>query len=366
VGGQPAGEPSEEELYRIPINALQTSQRLIADDRREEGRHIARRVLETASQNLKAGDDSAMNHFILGMAAGLLDLESLAIDYLQKSVTLNPGYLPAQQALAKALFQSGRTAEAIAGLEKGADRFAGDVGFQRMRADLYALTDRKSEAIAIYEALRVDHPDDERIFHRLLALYQEVGDFKKAEGMLDRLVGKGEMSETERSLSLAAIGFAAGDARQGRSYLQEVRRAEPDHPAIPAGMSRYYDLSADQAMADGQLPRAILFWERALEFLPENDAVRIKLGAAYGESGDYQRSIEMLEPLLEEIPEDPAFYVALARALHGTGRGDVALETLDRVTAVARARKDAEAVSLFEQTRADLVARGEVKALPVP
>lgn len=351
--GQGAGD---EGLYQIPLSAIQTSRELVKRGAGEEGRRVAKMVFETAKEAYDGGDASALNTYILGVTAALLDQQSLSIHYLQYSIRKDPSNFDAQQTLARAYMDSGSNSHALDQLVKYASHFEGNEAYQLLLLELYTANGHTAEAAMILNTLWHKDKTNQRLFNRLLEQYTELGEMDKVALLFDEIIMLGKLDVVDKLVYLANMCLDEADLGAARRNLQQARSRNPDHPSLGRLYSRYYDLSAEEANRIHQYSRAILFWERSLEYEPENTAVQRKLGAAYGKVGDYDKLLEVFEGILEARPSDPEFYLDYAKALHATGNIRESYELLQSVLHIARVNNDQRSMKLFVGLQDELLA----------
>ncbi len=349
-------EPIDLEPYRFPLSALQKCQQLMRSGEVEEAQKIVSMIFETAKAHLDEGDTSAVNYFILGVATGEMNEPALALHYLQRSVQANPGFLDAQLALANAYKRQGNVEKALEEMIRYADRFTDEKSYVVKLSELYVENGRGSDATALLEGIWHKDQTDERVFKLLLTQYQESGDVSKASELYDFLVNAGAIQEIDKLIQICEIQLNVKDLNGVRRTMQTARRLDPEHPALQNVFGRFYELSGDQSLEAGQLSRAILFWERSLEFAPENPEVIKKLGSAYGKSEDYKRAVELLTQVLDTKPSDAGFYLDLSKALHATGQKKAAYKTLESVIEIARRGKDKDSFKRFMALQEELLA----------
>ena len=344
------------QAYRVPLGALQQCESLIASGKRAEGVKIAHMLFDTARQEYEAGDQSPIILYLMGRTAGIAGNQSSAIKYLKDSIAKEPDFMDARIALSKAYLSSGYELAAIDTFTKGEERFSDQRRYRLFLAELYVQADRINDAIPLVEAELSRTPADLTTVSFLISLYRQANRSEDAVGLLESMNTNGVISEVEKELRLTAMRLDQGDLRAARQNLQKARSLDPEHPAIDHHFSRYYEISGDQSMANGQRSRAILFWERSLEFDESRIAPRRKLGSAFAAQEDYEKALEYLSGLLDTKPEDTEFYLEISKALHATGKQQSAYRTLDRVIELARAGRDETSVTRFLDLRDELMA----------
>ena len=298
---------------------------------------------------------------------GKLDL---AIDALQHALRLKPSLTRVKSLLAICLTESGRSVEAVPGLE---DCFRSSAepllkrqcGLELVRA--YTAVHRDADAVETSLALNKAWPDDPEILYQTGKIY---GNFTyltmerlrdKAPNSVWMLQAKAEAQESEKQYDLALASF------------ESVLRLEPQRPGVHYRMGRVYlarfeqardpkdrDQAADQFRAElaldplnsnaayelaqiqydlGNLEQARQQFESLVERRPEFEQARVGLAGILIETQKPGEAATQLKRAIELDPNDEVAWYRLAPALRLTGDREGAEKGARRIPAPSRPRK---------------------------
>ena len=273
-----------------------------------------------------------------------------AIDALRHALRLKPSLAKAKTLLAISLEESGRSAEALPGLESGFHSAAEpelkrQCGLELLRA--YTALHRDADAVETSLALNKAYPDDPEILYQTGKIY---GNFTyltmetlrdKAPNSVWMLEAKAEAQESEKQYDRALSSF------------EDVLRLEPNRPGVHYRMGRVYlarfeqsrdsrdrEQAADQFRAElavdplnsnagyelaqiqydlGSLDQARRQFESLIEHRPEFEQARVGLAGILIETGKPGEAITQLKHAIELDPNDEVAWYRLARALRMTG-----------------------------------------------
>ncbi len=273
-----------------------------------------------------------------------------AIDALQHALRLKPSLTRTKSLLAICLTESGRSAEALPGLEDcfrstAEPQLKRQCGLELLRA--YTAVHRDADAVETSLALNKAWPDDPEILYQTGKIY---GNFAyltseklrdKAPNSVWMLQAKGEAQESEKQYDMALASF------------ESVLRIEPQRPGVHYRMGRVYlarfdqardlkdrDQAADQFRAElavdplnsnaayelaqidydlGNLDQARQQFESLVERRPEFEQARVALGGIFIETQKPGEAVDQLKRAIEVDPNDEVAWYRLARALRMTG-----------------------------------------------
>ena len=231
---------------------------------------------------------------------------------------------------ARAYRDLGRLREALADCEAALGFSPEDASIRWMRAGLLLAAGRQAEALAEFEAIRVEHPD-------LPSLPQD-----------------------DRSLARlrASVAFREGRWKEAVSESIALLRENPKDAALRA-------LAAESLRAMGEVERSCNHWLRAVEADPSSPELRLGLASALWDSGKFNEALAAAERArkLGADSDEVDYYSALCRAR----LGDDSEELLPTLQALIRRRTSsgegadprlmfALAEALYRSGRPDLAA----------
>lgn len=178
--------------------------------------------------------------------------------------------------------------------------------------------------VAVFAVVTVarnrDWSDSERLYTQTLAVEPEVAHFHI--NLADILMNRGDDATARRHFELALrslvsstyvqipydryraeIGVGALDAR-AHSYAQARKHFENALQIYPEGDWGYLYLGGISLEADGDYPRAIEYFKKAIQLGPLNEVARDYLGIAMLNQGKYKEAAEYFEEAVKINPTD--------------------------------------------------------------
>lgn len=186
----------------------------------------------------------------------------------------------------------------------------------------------------------------------------ERGDWKKAEELLNSAIQSCPVDPEARRRYAEAL-WHRGDAAAAMGQLEEAARLSPDKPELAIRMGEIYlaldrwenaRRAADQALAvdrqnsaawslraraargAGDLRQAMVDFQRALGYQPNDPVVLEQLAELYRRMGQPERALTALQTLIDTYPpgeEPPKALHLQGLALAALGRHDAAAESYE-------------------------------------
>jgi tetratricopeptide (TPR) repeat protein len=123
-----------------------------------------------------------------------------------------------------------------------------------------------------------------------------------------------------RALALAALHLARGEQRGVRRFLvRELAHAGPDERLIRERWRVALGHLGDRYRDAGQMRRALVAYQKALEVAPEDPSILLALGLAYAAAGQYQAAVDHYRRSLAANPVQPLAQINLGVALENMG-----------------------------------------------
>jgi tetratricopeptide (TPR) repeat protein len=160
------------------------------------------------------------------------------------------------------------------------------------KALTYHRSGRLSDAVRIYQKVLEIDSDHEGATLNLAAAYIELGNFRQARVLLEKL----ESSPSRPRgvlLNLAISSIGTGDAKKAVAYL---KRAQKESDAS------LYDIQFHKAVAYSRLdrlPEALTLYQQILEKRPDDTAVRFNLAVTCDTLGLYPKAMTHYEEVLQ-------------------------------------------------------------------
>lgn len=262
---------------------------------------------------------------------------------LERALSADPAYLPAEVMLAEVELESGdpqaaeRRARAI--LKKHGDhpaayRLAGDIALARKQYPA---------AVESYRTALQRAPDTEGALRVYRALVQ-AGTVEKANDFIAEWL-KSHPSDQVALRALAEGKLRAGKLADARSLYEQVLKRTPEEPDVLNNLAHIL-------LAQGD-PRALEYAERAHRLAPNDASIQDTLGWTLVRQGQLDAGLRQLRDARLRAPQNPEIRFHLASALALAGRSDEArrelqpmLAALDATPSGPNARKLANELGL--------------------
>ncbi|HUT55653.1 MAG TPA: tetratricopeptide repeat protein [bacterium] len=172
-------------------------------------------------------------------------------------------------------------------------------GDARRQLALLALKQGETRrAVELMEELYAANPDDANMAMSYSAVLRDVGDYGKAEEVVNAALSKHPDDNALRA-ELALTYYAQGRVEASIAVMRKVLDQDP------ANADALNFIGYTWAEQGVNLDQAESHIRRALEINPDSGAVMDSLGWVYFQRGDYQSAMEWLQKALAAIGPDP-------------------------------------------------------------
>jgi tetratricopeptide (TPR) repeat protein len=229
---------------------------------------------------------------------------------------------PLKLMAAEALLKSGRLEEGkqqLAGLEDA----PGLTPDQRFRLGwLLGQSRQYKDAIAVFNSLPADYPDQLKVSYGLALAYLELDDFSKSIALLKPHAASPKTSPAVLSL----LGVAEEKAGRTEEAYNDFRRGIE---LFPSDDECYLDIAALAAVhVDYDL--ALPFVSAGIETIPSNYKLILTRGLLYNLKGQYDLALRDYQNALSLAPEQASIYVASAMCYEAQNRYPEAVSILQQ------------------------------------
>ena len=263
---------------------------------------------------------------------------------LERTVALDPAYVPAWLKLAENRFKQGDLEPARAAYDRRLALLPGDPWAELGLARLAIESDDWAEAESRLEGAIATAPEFAAL-HRLLAAVHAHAGRPEAEAearrranalgrfytapdpWVDNLIAQ---SFDVDWLLLNVSRYALLDADLSRTLFDRARALAPEHPDVYVVLGEHVET----------LDEARRAFETALSFDPSHPTALARLGELLARQGDHARAVDLLRRALEVGAETANVFQFLGLSLSELGQLDDALAALEE--AVARAPSNAD------------------------
>lgn len=266
-----------------------------------------------------------------------------AVEALTRVVDQNPYSVQARLALAQALSEADRDAEAIDVLESAAED---EPRLYATLAQYYERAGRRDEAADAYAKAIAVAPTNRELKVRMAALLVLSGTPEDSRRVVDVLTPVIQQNPKDtRALYLRS---------QAHRVLGDRTAAERDARALvhldPANVSGLFALIQSHFDARRYSEAAALAADAQKKHPSEAGFTRLHARALF-RSGSASRAIAIMEASLKARPDESASYLGMADLYSDAGRDDEAVKTLE--TAVGRFPNDADVLNYLGYILAD-------------
>ena len=286
-----------------------------------------------------AGLDGALAQPYLGMARLQLadrDVAS-ARTSLEKALSLQPGWRPAAEALARLEASQGRVDAALRIAEDLKRRTPDAAAPWILEGDILVNARRPADAVRAFDAAYAREPSGATAT-RLLGARRAAGlpdPERTLQQWLERSPG-----DVRGRRSLASYYLSVRNYESARVEYEKVVAAAPDDALSLNNLAWLYGEARD--------PKAAETARKAFELAPDSGSVADTYGWILVQAGDVRKGIEILRQAAEKSPKNIEVHYHLAYALNADGQKDEARRLLKQALAAGAAddpaRRQAQAL----------------------
>ena len=277
----------------------------------------------------------------LAQAYNRQDYLTKAVEQYKLAMKFDPNSSLLNSELAELYFQTGRTSDAMDELEEVIKRNPENADARRLLGRIYVRSlgepgqgspqrrsqgDTLKRAIAQFEKItELDAKDAESLLV-LGRLYRLSNDFTKSEATLKKALAL-EPENEEALVTLAELYSDLGDAK-GAAELLEKLSGRNNNPRLLARLGESYEKSREHA-------KAAEAFRKALERDPKNADYMKALGSNLLGADQLDEAIKVLESAALADPQDPATFLRLGQAYRQKRDYDKSLESLKKAQGLA-------------------------------
>jgi tetratricopeptide (TPR) repeat protein len=320
---------------------LQISAQLAGEKNRVAALAVMDKLLETRQDNPYAW----LAHAQLTLRQAKLDLAMSSVD---KALALKPDWPPAVVLRAQVMSLKGDKAGALHYLEGMIqDGLGDDLAVGLSYARLLAENQQLDKALAQFERLAKQAPDNAEVLYAVGVLALQLKDLDKAQTNLEKVLALGQR-RLAANYYLGRVFELKGEVDQALRHYYAVRHGQ------------YYlnaqSHAASLLAAQGKLKQAL---DHLHSLEAKNPQERLRLYLVEGEllrrAGHYQEAFDLYTEKLKEVPEDTALRYARALVAEKLNKLDLAEEDLRAI--IDREPSNAQALNALGYTLADRTER---------
>lgn len=288
------------------------------------------------------------------------EMPEKAVDALERLEMLDGKSERLSMTKSELYMELGDAKAAIAEMKALADEYPNDLNYRVMYGDALLRNDKKREALAVFQQVLAEEPDNVQAQLSLVGYYAAEDDTHKADEMTERLLlNEGVSPDTRVEIMRRVVMndlHGIGDSTRTLALFRKVL-SMPEPDVDMALMCATY-------MRLREMPKEIIndMFERALEIAPDNAYARLQLVAAAWEDERLDDVVEMCKAARQYNPDDMAFYYYQGFAYYRQDDLDNALDAFQNGVSVITSESNPDLASDFYEMMGELLYRkGQVR-----
>ncbi len=229
----------------------------------------------------------AMNTFLDAEKNKMLDNYPEAIKLYEKTLDIDKEYDPAMYELGRLYILQQKYTEALFWVEKAYKIDDSNKWYALILIDLYRNNYQIPEAIAVYEHLLVNEPNNTDYLLSISGLYTVSEDFKKAIESIEKIEGIDGISEKTR-LQMNKLYMQNGEPKEAIEVMIELSDAFPNE-------EKYCSMVAELYMQQQKTDKALEWYEKVIKINPDNPYIKITLADFYAKKDDLSTAYNYLK-----------------------------------------------------------------------
>ena len=249
--------------------------------------------------------------------------------------------------------QKGDKKAAIAEMKKLADQYPNDNNYRCLYGNTLYVNGQQKKALAIYEAILKEDPDNRNAKMAMLAHYNEQHDTAAANKLIESiLLSRTASTEDRVTLMRQVIGESeqqGGDSTRVLHLFHQMLAMPQGDADLALFCATYMNLK--KMPNDSIAP--VLY--QALRIAPDNAAARLQLVSYAWQAEDRDRVITLCREARQYNPDEMAFYYYQGIAYYQENRLDEALDAFQNGIGVITQQSDPAIVSDFYAVMGDIM-----------
>ena len=242
---------------------------------------------------------------------------------------------------------------AISEMKQLADQYPNDYNFRCMYANTLYRNGQQQKAVALYDEILREEPDNRMAQLAMLAYYHEQKDTLRQRQMTDRILLNKQTTLQDRiTLMRQVIGESEQEGGDSTRVLQLFHRII-NQPEAEADMALFCATYMNLKKMPQDSIRPVL--ERVLQIAPDNASARLQLVSYAWQAEDKDRVIALCKDARQYNPDEMAFYYYQGIAYYQKEQLDNALNAFQNGIDVINEQSDPEIVSDFYAVMGDIL-----------
>lgn len=255
----------------------------------------------------------------------------------------------------------GNTKAAVAEMAALARQYPNDLNYKALYGETLMMNDQKKKALAVYEEVLREDPENTRVLLSLRTYYQGEGKMAIADSLTERVL-MNRNTVTEEKVRLVRQEIAASEAAGGDSTrVMRLFGKLLAQPQTDAGMA----LLCASYMNEKKMPRDSVcpVLEKAVALSPDYAPARMQLVAYAWEADDMDKVISLCQEARQYTPDEMLFYYYQGIAYYKRDSLESALSAFQNGIGVINDNSDPAIVSDFYAVMGDILhQKGQAEA----
>ena len=249
--------------------------------------------------------------------------------------------------------EMGNKKAAVAEMKTLSDQYPNDNNFRTLYANTLYVNGQQKKALAIYDKILKEEPDNRNAQMAMLAHYNERQDSVQANGMLERILQNKYASTEDRVALLRQVIGESEQSGGDSTRVLQLFHMILDMPQQDADMALFCATYMNLKKMPNDSIRKVL--EKALDISPDNAAVRLQLVSFAWQAKDRDRVISLCQDARQYNPDEMAFYYYQGIAYYQKDQLDEALNAFQNGIGVITPESDPAIVSDFYAVMGDIM-----------
>ncbi len=279
---------------------------------------------EHFSKAKELAPNSAENQFLYGLTF-LEESQDISITEIGEALKKNPNMIKARMALAELLANKGEFQESLAELDTVIEKRPADTKVRALRisvllklnnpeaaladakllvetepevswhvfrlAEIYFATREYDKALPLYKQLEVEKPESVQVLNRIVGIYMLQKEQDKALAAADTFLAR-YPDNPKAVIVKAKVYLSQGYLDLAENILLPVADKGEDVTVLAMTAELY------KAKKNGE--KAVQYYQKALELVPDNIGIMMKIADFHLNSGDHPEAIKYYEKVLEQ------------------------------------------------------------------
>lgn len=242
---------------------------------------------------------------------------------------------------------------AIAEMKTLADQYPNDNNYRCLYANTLYINGQKKKAVAIYDKVLKEEPDNRNAQMALVAYYNDQKDSANVNSMIERVLFNKNASTSDRvALMRQVIGDSEEAGGDSTRVLQLFHRLI-NMPQADSDMALFCASYMNMKKMPNDSIRQVL--EKVLEMSPDHAAARLQLVSYAWQAEDRDRVIELCKAARQYNPDEMAFYYYQGIAYYQKDDLDNALNAFQNGIGVITSDSNPSIVSDFYAVMGDIL-----------